>query len=136
MEGSGLGWSPKAIGSIRTRLSSRPMMEPQSTLKILLIKPHARLKTILGLQDFMLLEPLEFGYLASAVPGHDVRVLDLRIHRNPLRAFQSALRRFQPELVGFTAYSHEASALKSLARIVRERLPKATIIAGEHGVRQ
>jgi radical SAM superfamily enzyme YgiQ (UPF0313 family) len=108
------------------------MAQPRSALKILLIKPHARLKTILGLQDFMLLEPLEFGYLAAAVPEHDVRVLDMRIHRNPLRAFHSALRSFQPELVGFTAYSHEASALKNLALIVREKLPKATIIAGGH----
>ena len=59
-------------------------MPPQ---KILLVKPHARLATILGLQRFMLLEPLEFGYLAAAVPGHDVRVLDLRLHRSPLRVF-------------------------------------------------
>lgn len=108
-----------------------PMLA-SAPLKILLIKPHARLKTILGLQDFMLLEPLEFGYLAAAVPGHDVRVLDLRLYRRPRRVFDSTLASFQPDLVGFTGYSHEANALKRLASRVRDVLPEARIIAGGH----
>ena len=71
---------------------------PERLLKILLVKPHARLPTILGLQRFMLLEPLEFGYLAAAAPSHEYRVLDLRLHRAPARDFDRALRRFQPDL--------------------------------------
>jgi radical SAM superfamily enzyme YgiQ (UPF0313 family) len=101
-------------------------------LKILLVKPHARLATILGLQRFMLLEPLEFGYIAAAAPGHEYQVLDLRLHRSPLRVFERTLRRFRPDIVGLTGYSHEASAVKSLALMVRERLPNAFIIAGGH----
>ena len=100
--------------------------------KILLVKPHARLATILGLQRFMLLEPLEFGYLAAAAPGHDYRVLDLRLYRTPDKAFERALRDFKPDVVGFTGYSHEATAIKSLAQRVRERLPRARIIVGGH----
>lgn len=105
---------------------------PIAPQRVLLVKPHARLATILGLQRFMLLEPLEFGYLAAAAPGHDHRVLDLRLHRRPLAVFDRALRRFQPDLVGFTGYSHEASAIKSLARRVRERLPRTRIVVGGH----
>lgn len=100
--------------------------------KVLLVKAPARLGTVLGLQTFMLLEPLEFGYLAAAVAEHEVRVLDLRLNRFPLRAFKRMLRRFRPDVVGFTAYSHESSAVKDLARTVRERLPRARIVVGGH----
>jgi len=113
------------------------MLEPTGgralpSQKILLVKPHARLATILGLQRFMLLEPLEFGYLAAAVPGHEVKILDLRLYRRPWQAFERSLRRFRPDIVGFTGYSHEATAVKQLAQRVRERLPKAKVIAGGH----
>jgi hypothetical protein len=53
-------------------------------MRILLIKPKATLPTVLALQRFQCLEPLELGYLAAVVPaGHEVRVLDLRLHRFP-----------------------------------------------------
>ena len=100
--------------------------------KILLVKPHARLATILGLQRFMLLEPLEFGYLAAAAPRHEFRVLDLRLHRAPQAVFLRTLASFRPDIVGFTGYSHESSAVKSLAAAVREKLPRARIIVGGH----
>ena len=51
-------------------------------MKILLVKPRPRLKTILKLQPIVLMEPLELGYVAAAVPpGHEVRVLDQRLSR-------------------------------------------------------
>ncbi len=108
------------------------MRSPKTTQKILLVKPHPRLATVLGLQQFMLLEPLEFGYLAAAVPEHEVRVLDLRLHRNPLRVFDKTLTAFKPDIVGLTAYSHEANALKYLALKARQQLPNAIIVAGGH----
>ena len=44
-------------------------------MRILLVKPPPHLKTVLGLQRFQRLEPLEFGYLAAALPTeHEVRV--------------------------------------------------------------
>jgi hypothetical protein len=75
---------------------------------------------------------LEFGYLAAAAPEHAYEVLDLRLFRRPLAAFERKLRRFQPDIVGFTGYSHEATTIKSLAQHVRERLPRARIIVGGH----
>ena len=104
-------------------------IEPQ---KILLVKPHSRLGTVLGLEAFMRLEPLELGYLAAAAPGHDVKVLDLRCHRFPIRTFLKFLRRFQPDLVGFTGYSHESTAVKQLAKHVRKIVPAARTIVGGH----
>jgi len=102
-------------------------------MKILLVKPQARLAAVLGLQGFSLLEPLELGYLAAVVPAeHEVRVLDLRLARFADRAFLRALRRFRPDLVGFTGYTHEGSIVKRLARFVRRHLPAARVVVGGH----
>lgn len=121
--------------SLQTNPSlSPPEIEvaPVPPQKILLVKPHARLETVLGLEAFMRLEPLEFGYLAAAAPDHDYQVLDLRCHRFPIRKFLKTLRQFQPDLVGFTGYSHESTAVKLLAEHVRRVLPSAKTIVGGH----
>ncbi|MGV8041033.1 MAG: B12-binding domain-containing radical SAM protein [Thermoanaerobaculaceae bacterium] len=102
-------------------------------MRILLVKPWPRLATVRGLQRFFLLEPLELGYLAAATPpGHDVRVLDLRLRRWPRRAFLSVLRSFRPDLVAFTGYTHESSLVKELAREVKRVLPPAVVVVGGH----
>ncbi|MCD4748026.1 MAG: B12-binding domain-containing radical SAM protein [Thermoanaerobaculales bacterium] len=102
-------------------------------MKILLIKPKARLGSILGLQAFQLLEPLELGYLAAAVsPKHDVRILDLRLARFGNRALKRAVQTFGPDLVGLTGYSHEGSIVKELARRIRRLLPLGKIVVGGH----
>lgn len=102
-------------------------------MRILLVKPQAHLKTVLGLQRFQCLEPLEFGYLAAAIPAeHEIRVLDLRLYRFAESAFERELARFRPDLVGFTAYSHESGRMKRLAGTVRRLLPKTRIVVGGH----
>jgi hopanoid C-3 methylase len=102
-------------------------------VRILLVKPRARLRTILGVQGFQLLEPIELGYIAAAVPRrHEVKVLDLRLARAPERSYVAALRGFRPDLVGFTGYSHEASIVKCLAATVRRELPRAKVVVGGH----
>jgi radical SAM superfamily enzyme YgiQ (UPF0313 family) len=102
-------------------------------MRILLVKPQAHLQTVLGLQRFQRLEPLEFGYLAAALPGeHEVRVLDLRLFWRPDATFTHKLAGFQPDVVGFTAYSHESGTMKRLATITRRLLPKARIVVGGH----
>jgi hypothetical protein len=47
----------------------------------------------------VLSEPLELEYLASAVLGHHVEILDMRIDRN----LQWKLEKLRPHLVGLTA---------------------------------
>lgn len=102
-------------------------------MKILLVKPKARLKTIQGLHRFTRLEPLELGYLAAAAgPRHAVRILDLRFERNPERALALALGSMQPDVVGISAYSHEGSTAKALATIVRRVSPRAFVVIGGH----
>src|SRR5262245_30479161 len=102
-------------------------------MKILLVKPQARLGTILGLQAYQLLEPLELAYVAAAVPKeHEVRVLDLRLARFADRSFLKTLASYAPDVVGFTGYSHESGAVRRMAKVVRENRPKTVVIAGGH----
>ncbi len=102
-------------------------------MRILLVKPKPRLKTILRLQPIVLHEPLELGYVAAAIPsGHEVRVLDLRLARWPDWQFARALRKYEPDVVGLSAYSHEATKVKALARVVRRARPAARIVVGGH----
>jgi len=102
-------------------------------MRILLVKPSPRLDTIRGLQAFQRLEPLALGYLAAAAPpGHDIRVLDLRLRRFPEASFRRTLRGFRPDLVGFTGYTHEVSAIRRLARLTRTEIPAARVVVGGH----
>ncbi len=102
-------------------------------LTILLVKPQARLATIHALQRFQMLEPLELGYLAAAVPaGHRVEVIDLRLQRRPEAALLRRIRNLAPDVIGFTSYSHESSLVKTLAERSRAAAPRATIVVGGH----
>ncbi len=101
-------------------------------MRILLVKPKARLASIRGLEAFARLEPLELGYLAAVVPpGHEVRVTDLRLRRAPRLAFRRELAR-RPDLVAFTGYTHEAGQVKELAGLVRRTCPGARVVVGGH----
>lgn len=101
-------------------------------LRILLVKPKASLPTILGLEGLQRLEPLELGYLAAAVPEHDVRVLDLRLYRFQNRVFQRQLDSFYPDIVGITGYTHESGMVKNLVEQTRKKMPHVKIIVGGH----
>ena len=102
-------------------------------MKVLLIKPKARLKTIQGLHRFTMLEPLELAYLAAAAgPRHAVRILDLRLERRPQPAMARVVAEMQPDVVGISAYSHEGSTAKALATIVRRAAPGAFVVVGGH----
>jgi hopanoid C-3 methylase len=109
---------------------ARTRSEP---MRILLVKPKARLGTVRGLQSFQMLEPLELGYLAAVVPApHVTHALDLRLYRFADRAFLRELRRFRPDLVGLTGYTHEGAEVKRLAAVVRRVLPRAQVVVGGH----
>jgi radical SAM superfamily enzyme YgiQ (UPF0313 family) len=102
-------------------------------MKILLIKPAADLDTILKQHPIMLLEPLELGYLAAAAGAdHETKALDLRLSGEPETALLETLSAFTPDLVGFTAHTHEADTVRRLARRLKERLPGATVVVGGH----
>ncbi len=103
------------------------------TVRILLVKPRPGLDTILKLRPIMLMEPLELGYLAAAAgTGHDIKVLDLRLTDEPEKAICEALSGFVPDLIGFTAYTHESETVKNMASNFKKEFPEVKIVVGGH----
>jgi radical SAM superfamily enzyme YgiQ (UPF0313 family) len=73
-------------------------------MKVLLIYPNAR-SELIGWGDLgAIAEPLALEYLAAGAlkDGHEVRILDLRLHRDEL---EDTIESFQPGIVGVTGYS-------------------------------
>lgn len=101
------------------------------TIKILLIWPDS-LNEVLGWGSLgAVAEPLALEYLAAAVTslGHEVRILDLRLHP---QALDSQLLAFQPDLVGVTAYSMHVRRALSVCQRAKALLPNCRTIVGGH----
>jgi len=100
-------------------------------MRILLVKTRSELKGVRALEGFICLEPLELEIIAGVVePEDSVRILDLRLQKNPRQAFLDALRADQPDLIGFTGYSIHVQAIKDLARLAKEQRPEASVMVG------
>jgi radical SAM superfamily enzyme YgiQ (UPF0313 family) len=101
-------------------------------MKILLIWPNSR-NEVLGWGDLgAIAEPLALEYLAAglAQDGHEVTVLDLRLHP---RALLTTLREVAPDVVGVTAFSmHVLTALAVCARVKNELAGCWTVVGGHH----
>jgi radical SAM superfamily enzyme YgiQ (UPF0313 family) len=80
-------------------------------MKILLIKPpfnpHLISKSIY--------EPLELEYLAAAVNGHEVMILDMRLDKNLMKSLNS----FKPDVACITAYSCDVRTVKRILREIK-----------------
>jgi radical SAM superfamily enzyme YgiQ (UPF0313 family) len=97
-------------------------------MKVLLVKPALDRPTIAG-GEITELEPLELEYLAAALKDHDVELVDLRYDRD----VASAVRRFQPDVVGVTALSvhyYQALAILRTVKQIDERI--YTVVGGHH----
>lgn len=100
-------------------------------MRILLVYPDAD-ASISGFNDLAAIsEPIALEYLASVglTAGHDVRILDLRLHPDGLIPL---LRRFKPDLVGVTAYSQHVLRALQICRITRRYAPNARTVCGGH----
>ncbi len=85
-------------------------------------------------EDFLCFEPLALEIVAGGVPAEDtVHILDLSLEREPENAHQETLRRFQPDLVGYTGYSTHAHIVRRLAHLARSARPGVlTVVGGVH----
>ncbi len=93
-------------------------------MRILLVQPPINPHVIVS----GMLEPLGLEVLAATVPGHDTRILDMRLEPD----LEAALAEFTPSLVGITAISVEVNAALAIAARVRHALPKAYVAIGGH----
>jgi radical SAM superfamily enzyme YgiQ (UPF0313 family) len=98
-------------------------------LSIALIRPKPHRDSI-GLQQFMVCEPLELEYLASALEraGHHAEILDMILE--PEHRLLSFIDSFKPSIVGFTAYLPHVKIVKQYAVSIKERNPTIITVAG------
>ncbi len=85
--------------------------------------------------DFVKLPPLGVAYIAAALrhAGHRVEILDLTLMRRPEAAFDAALARFGPAIVGFSASTATFKQALALANRLRRKHPHVqTVFGGVH----
>jgi radical SAM superfamily enzyme YgiQ (UPF0313 family) len=100
-------------------------------MKILLIYPNAR-REIIGWGDLgAIAEPLALEYLAAGarLDGHEVRILDLRLHPNEL---ELTVWGFQPDVVGVTGYSMHVLRMLAICQQVKQVRPECRTVVGGH----
>jgi hypothetical protein len=100
-------------------------------MKILLVRPKPDKDTI-NLQSFMISEPLELEYISSYMEsyGHEVEIIDMILEKKDLTFY---IKKFNPDVIGFTAYIPHVSIVKEYARqakIVKQDL--YTVVGGIH----
>ncbi len=100
-------------------------------MKILLVRPPITLKVAKRLKPFLHLEPLELEIVAGGVPpNHETRILDLSSAAKPTQVFRRTITEYNPQIIGFTAYSNQAGAVKDLAATAKELLDNPLVMVG------
>jgi radical SAM superfamily enzyme YgiQ (UPF0313 family) len=100
-------------------------------VKILLVYPNAK-KEIIGWGDKgAIAEPIALEYIGAIGRdcGHEVKLLDLRLHNDDL---DTTVEQFQPDMVGVTGYSMHVLRCLEICRIVKRIRPECLTVAGGH----
>lgn len=100
-------------------------------MNILLVRPNTP-KDSINLQSFMICEPLELEYVASALldENHNVDLIDMLLEKKSLEYF---LKQKKYDMVCFTAYITTVGMVKSYAKIVKKYNPNIkTVVGGVH----
>ena len=101
-------------------------------LKVLLVYPNAEKELIAYGDEGAIAEPLALEYVAGAAcaDGHEVKLLDLRLHIDEL---EDTLRDFQPDVVGTTGYSMHVLRALAICATAKRICPNAyTAVGGHH----
>lgn len=80
--------------------------------------------------QIFLFEPLGLEYLGAGLKldGHTVELLDARLDPD----IDAACRRFQPQVIGLTAYTSQLNIVRSLATRLKAAHPGVRIVVGGH----
>jgi len=100
-------------------------------MRVLLVHPSALMYS----EIFLRLEPLGLERVASALidSGHDVRMVDLQVYKQP--ELRKVVADFQPEAVGFSLnYLGNVPEVVDLAKWVKSVLPASLVFVGGHSV--
>ncbi len=96
-------------------------------MKILLIQPFS---SISGSNHL----PIGFLYLSAYVLAHskhEIKIIDLRVKRTPIKEKTNEIIKWEPDIVGVTGLSIEWSGIKHVTKVIRELLgSNVPIVAG------
>jgi hopanoid C-3 methylase len=101
-------------------------------MNILLVKPPTPLKVAKRLEGFLRLEPLAIEIVAGGIDikKHNTEILDLSVGTRADKLFISHLKRFKPDVIGFTGYSNQASKIKQLSQIAKSQIKNVFVMVG------
>jgi radical SAM superfamily enzyme YgiQ (UPF0313 family) len=100
-------------------------------MRVLLVYPSVG-QELIGYGDLgAIAEPLALEYLGAGarLDSHDVRILDLRLHRDQLDA---TLTTYRPQIVGVTGYSMHVLKALAICRRAKALVPECRTVAGGH----
>jgi len=100
-------------------------------VKLLLVYPNAH-RELIGFGDLgAIAEPLALEYVAAACAPHtsDMRLLDLRLHRDEL---EPTLQSFQPDVVAVTGYSMHVPRMLEICSSAKALVPGCRTVVGGH----
>lgn len=102
-------------------------------MRILLVQPAPFEPGRIGLENVVWLsEPVALTCLASMIPEHDVRILDMRLEEDVV--LNQVLLDFQPDIVGTTSMTTDCYQAKAICQITKGTLGDRcfTIVGGHH----
>jgi len=95
-------------------------------MKVLLVKPFSEMHVVFP--------PLGLGYLASycqkVIPGIDICILDCHRLQYSIEDFKKYLLRYQPDIIGFTAFTLEISYAIKMAEAVKQVCKETIVVIG------
>jgi len=96
-------------------------------MNVLLIQPPSQTPLM---DQVYLFEPLALEYLGAGAQqdGHQVRLHDARIDSD----IERAVREFQPDVVGLTAFTSHLNIVRDLAASIRRLRPETFLVIGGH----
>lgn len=115
------------IAQLTTPFPTRPPRTSRATLRVVLVQTYH------PYTQFTHVHPLGIMAIASAARGQghpDIRLIDMKVEGwTPAQACDE-LERLRPDVIGLSAMTYEAGCMHEVAREMRRRLPKATIVCG------
>lgn len=101
-------------------------------MNILLVKPPTPLKVAQRLEGFLHLEPLALEIVAGGIDAdkHRAEIVDLTAGSRTNKLFISHLKRFKPDVIGFTGYSNQALKIKQLSQLAKAHLNDIFVMVG------
>ena len=79
--------------------------------------------------------PLGLMYIASYIrqTRHDeVKIIDTRLYKEPLKEVYNTILKFQPDIVGIGALTFEAQAMYHIAHLVKQLTDIPVVVGGPH----